>query len=227
MKTILITGGNKGIGLEVAKQLLELNHRIILGSRNIENGKKALTKLGSRDNLTLLQLDVSDEKSISLAADKIGELGFNLDVIVNNAAILTDKEKIDKMSVNLFMETFKTNTLGPIIVIQHFLRYLNNNGRIINVSSGLGSLSDMGDYSPAYSISKTALNAVTKQFASVLSNKKISVNSVCPGWVRTDMGGANATRSVKKGAESIVWLANEAPQKITGKFIRDKKVIDW
>jgi len=107
------------------------------------------------------------------------------------------------------------------------LKYLNNGGRIINVSSGLGSLSDMGDYSPAYSISKAALNAVTRQFSALLRSKNISVNSVCPGWVRTDMGGMNASRSVEKGAETIVWLADKAPQKLTGSFFRDKKEIDW
>jgi NAD(P)-dependent dehydrogenase (short-subunit alcohol dehydrogenase family) len=104
---------------------------------------------------------------------------------------------------------------------------MKSGSRIINVSSGAGSLESMSTYAPAYSISKVALNAITKQFAAALKQKNISVNSVCPGWVKTDMGGMGATRSVKKGAETIVWLANEAPINKTGLFWRDKKVIDW
>ena len=152
MKTILITGGNKGIGLEAARQLLKLGHRVILCSRDIEKGRKATAKLSSNDNLILLSLDVSDEKSISAAAEEIGNKNIKIDVLINNAAILIDEAKIDKMSKNLFMETFITNSLGPILIVQHFLKFLNRGGKIINVSSGLGSLSDMRDDSPAYSI---------------------------------------------------------------------------
>jgi NAD(P)-dependent dehydrogenase (short-subunit alcohol dehydrogenase family) len=122
----------------------------------------------------------------------------------------------------------RTNTLGTLLVSQAFVRFLkiSDSPRIVNVSSGGGQLADGADgWAPAYCISKTAVNGVTSQLAAALPG--FAVNSVCPGWVRTDMGGANAPRSVAEGASGIVWLAAEAPQKETGKFWRDRKVIPW
>jgi NAD(P)-dependent dehydrogenase (short-subunit alcohol dehydrogenase family) len=126
-------------------------------------------------------------------------------------------------------KTLVTNTIGPLLVAQAFHPLLakNGGGRIINVSSGAGSLSEGGGYAPAYSISKTALNAVTMQLAATLKSAGIAVNSVCPGWVRTDMGGRGAPRSVQQGADTIAWLAAEAPKNLTGKFLRDRKIIQW
>jgi NAD(P)-dependent dehydrogenase (short-subunit alcohol dehydrogenase family) len=123
----------------------------------------------------------------------------------------------------------ETNTIGPLLVTQTFLPLVrkSQSGRIINVSSESGQLSEMGTWAPAYSISKTALNGVTGQFAAALAESNIAVNSVCPGWVKTDMGGRDAPRSVEQGADTIVWLATEAPQTLTGRFIRDRKAIPW
>ncbi len=227
MKTILITGGNRGIGLEVARQLIERGHRVVLGSRDVKSGADAIEKLNFPENIIFLAIDVSCPESIISASEELKEKGIKLDVIINNAAVLLDKSGINSMPPDLFLDTIKTNTLGPILIIQNFLSHLRTDGRIINVSSELGALSKMEDHSPAYSISKTALNAVTKQFASSLRSRNISVNSICPGWVRTDMGGMNANRSVEKGAETIVWMAVEAPKNISGKFLKDKKVIEW
>lgn len=228
MKTALVTGSNRGIGFEVAGQLLKLNFKVFLTSRNIENGKKAVKILKEKfEHVDFLELDVSDEKSIKTAAEKFKSFNAKLDVLINNAGILPNQKKIDSVDSESVMKTFITNSLGPLLVIQNFLQFIPNDGRIINVHSGLGLLSEMSDSTAAYSISKTALSAVTIQFSNNLSDKKISVNAVCPGWVRTDMGGKNAPRSVEKGAETIVWLANEATQNLTGKVFRDKKEIFW
>ena len=128
----------------------------------------------------------------------------------------------------IFEQTLRTNTLGPWLVAQAFVPLLKKSraARIVNVSSGSGQLEDGADgWAPGYSVSKTALNGVTAQLAAALP--KFAVNSVCPGWVRTDMGGENATRSVGEGAASIVWLATDAPQDLTGKFVKDRKVNPW
>ena len=228
MKTALVTGANKGIGLEVARQLLSRNFKVILTARNKNKGLLAINSLRVEEKtLDFIQLDVEDEISVKKAAKEAQSKNLKIDVIVNNAGVLLDKESINEVSAEKLLKTFKINSLGPILVIQNFLPLMNKNGRIINVSSGLGAFSEMSSFAPSYSISKSALNAVTKQFSFSLADKNISVNSVSPGWVKTDMGGTNAERTVEKGAETIVWLADEAPQKLTGKFFRDKKEIDW
>jgi NAD(P)-dependent dehydrogenase (short-subunit alcohol dehydrogenase family) len=228
MKKVLITGANKGIGFESAKQLLEKGYFVYLSTRDTEKGKTAVDNLKSiSKNISFVEMDVASEESIIAAANYLKSVNIKLDVLINNAGILIDKVSITNLDSETMQKTFVTNTIGPLLIIKYFNSLLNLDGRIVNVSSGLGSLKNMSNNSPAYSISKTALNAVTKQFASALAEKKISVNSVCPGWVKTDMGGNNATRSVEKGSETIVWLATEAPKNLTGKFFRDKKEVDW
>ncbi len=151
-------------------------------------------------------------------------------MLVNNAGILDDDDlSIFDLDPQRLRRMFETNTIGALLVTQVFLPLLrkSQSGRIINVSSGAGQLTGMGTWAPAYSISKTALNGVTGQFAAALADSKIAVNSVCPGWVRTDMGGRQAPRSVEEGADTIVWLAAEAPQTMTGLFVRDRKPIPW
>lgn len=227
-KIVLVTGANKGIGYEIANQLGQKGFHVVITARDEERGMNAARTLDEKGiEVTFLQMDVADSKSVINAARIFSEKYDHLDVLVNNAAILIESGSIISMSSKILEDTFRTNTFGPLLVIQNFLKFMTKGGRIINISSSAGSLSDMTNYSPAYSISKTALNAVTRQFASELSGKGISVNSVCPGWVRTDMGGRNATRSVEKGAETAVWLATGAPRSLTGKFIRDKKEISW
>ncbi len=224
----LITGANKGIGYEIANQLGKKGFYVIVTARDEKRGMNAVQTLSQNGiDAAFLRMDVNDSRSISNAAKLFQVKYDHLDVLVNNAAILIESGSIISMNPEILEETFRTNTFGPLIVIQNFLEFMSKGGRIINISSSAGSLSDMTNYSPAYSISKTALNAITRQFAAELSRKEISVNSVCPGWVRTDMGGRNATRSVEKGAETAVWLATDAPHLLTGKFIRDKKEISW
>ena len=156
-------------------------------------------------------------------------LADHLDVLVNNAGVIVDgDDAILEISDDLLRKTLETNTLGALRVTRAFAPLLRKSKapRVINVSSGSGQLTGGADgWAPAYSISKSALNGVTSQLAAALP--KFAVNAVCPGWVRTDMGGENASRSVEEGADTIVWLASEAPHKLTGKFLRDRKEIPW
>jgi NAD(P)-dependent dehydrogenase (short-subunit alcohol dehydrogenase family) len=226
----LVTGANKGIGFEVARQLARKGFHVFMGARNADAGRAATKKLQSEgDAATFIELDVSNPESIRRAAEEFSRQADHLDTLINNAGILLDEDKdILKISQETFETTLRTNSLGQLLVAQAFVPLLkqSNQPRIVNVSSGGGQLADGADgWAPAYCISKTALNGVTSQLAAALP--EFAVNSVCPGWVRTDMGGANATRSVAEGASGIVWLASDAPQKETGKFWRDRKVIPW
>jgi NAD(P)-dependent dehydrogenase (short-subunit alcohol dehydrogenase family) len=230
MKTVLITGANKGIGYEVARQLGGKGFHVFVGARNPQKGREATEALRKDGAIvTSVPLDVSDAGSIANAVHVVSEVADRLDILVNNAGVIVEGDNaITQLDAETVNRTLQTNTLGPLLVTQAFLPLLSrsNAPRVINVSSGGGQLSDgMDTWAPAYCLSKTALNAVTCLFAASLPN--ISINSVCPGWVRTDMGGANATRSVQEGADTIVWLATDAPKDLTGKFLRDRKVIPW
>src|SRR4029434_9898876 len=176
---------------------------------------------------TFLEVDVADNESVTTAAREFSNIEDHLDVLVNNAGIIVDGDSaILEISYDLFRNTLETNTLGALRVTRAFAPLLRKSKapRVINVSSGGGQLTGgAGGWAPAYCISKTALNAVTVQLAAALPN--YAVNSVCPGWVRTDMGGSNATRSSAEGASGIVWLAADAPRNQTAKFWRDRKVI--
>ena len=230
MKTALVTGANRGIGYEVARQLGAKGFQVFVGSRDPQKGQHAaetLKKAGA--SATFVSLDVSDGQSIAAAVPAVRQVEEHLDVLVNNAGILLKEDTaIAEISGDTVLETFQTNTLGALLVAQSFLPLLSRSPspRIVNVSSGGGQLSEgMDTWAPAYCLSKTALNAVTNLLAAAFPN--VSVNSVCPGWVRTDMGGVNATRSVEEGADTIVWLATEAPGNITGKFLQRRQEILW
>ena len=230
MKTALVTGANKGIGREVALQLAKKGFHMFIGARNRGAGLKAaeeITRQGGK--ATFLGMDVNDNESVTTAVREFSKLVDHLDVLVNNAGIMMDgDDAILEVSDDIFRKTIETNVLGALRVTRAFAPLLAKSKapRVINVSSGGGQLTGGADgWSPAYCISKTALNGVTSQLAAALP--KFAVNSVCPGWVRTDMGGSNATRSVEEGADTIVWLATNAPQKLTGKFLRDRKEIPW
>ena len=226
-KIAFITGANKGIGFEVARQLAEKGFHVFVGARNEKAGRAAAVKIGRAAKF--LKIDVSDPESICEAASELAKTIDHLDVLVNNAGIIVDgDDAILKTTSGQFETTMRTNALGPLLIAQAFQPMLAKSSapRIVNVSSSGGQLHDGADgWSPVYCISKTALNGVTSQLAAALP--KFAVNSVCPGWVRTDMGGTNATRSVEEGAEGIVWLSAEAPQNLTGKFLQDRKVIPW
>jgi NAD(P)-dependent dehydrogenase (short-subunit alcohol dehydrogenase family) len=224
----LVTGANKGIGFEVTRELARLGFRVFLGARNQQSGRAAAERIAA-EKVSFLEMDVADPASIRRAAEELSLRANHLDALVNNAGSLLDEDKSAlAITREIFEKTFRTNTLGPWLVAQAFLPLLQKSAapRIVNVSSGGGQLDGGADgWAPGYCVSKTALNGVTVQLAAALP--KFAVNCVCPGWVRTDMGGSNANRSVGEGAAGIVWLAAEAPQNLTGKFFRDRKVIPW
>ena len=203
---------------------------MFIGARNGSAGRKAADEIAKKGGKTaFLEIDVSDNNSVAVAAREFVKTSDHLDVLVNNAGIIVDGDHaILEIGDELLRKTLETNTLGALRVIRAFVPLLAKSKapRVINVSSGGGQLTGGADgWSPAYCISKTALNGVTSQLAAALP--KFAINSVCPGWVRTDMGGRSATRSVEEGADTIVWLASEAPQDLTGKFLRDRKEIPW
>src|SRR5213594_42128 len=227
----LVTGANKGIGFEVARDLARKGFHVFLGARNEKAGEAAAEKLRSEANrhsgvtVTFLKIDISKPDSIRRAVEELSRKSDRLDTLVNNAGILLDDDKdVLMVAPEIFETTLRTNTLGALAVSQVFVPFLKKSDapRIVNVSSGGGQLADGADgWAPAYCISKTALNGVTAQLAAAL--RKFAVNSVCPGWVRTDMGGSNATRSIAEGASGVVWLAADAPQKESSKFLARSK----
>ncbi|MBI3110790.1 MAG: SDR family NAD(P)-dependent oxidoreductase [Ignavibacteriales bacterium] len=229
-RTALVTGANRGIGLEIVRQLGAQGVSVWLAARESVAGEEAVdTLLNEGGDIRFLQMDVAEIGSIRSAFKTLSSQVGHLDILVNNAGVLLDEStSILDVGPDVVHRTITINTLGAFFVTQTFLPLFAKGSRIINVSSGAGEIGEgMTTYAPVYSISKTAMNAVTCQFALALKKKGIAVNAVCPGWVRTEMGGKMAPRSVKKGAETPVWLATEAPIAETGKFWRDKRVIPW
>lgn len=227
-KVALITGANKGIGFQIAVELSDLGFHVIITARDEARGAKALEKLKT-DHKELVVMDVSDPASIAKAFSEVQAKHEKLDVLINNAGILKDEGyTILDTPVDVSLQTLQTNALGPLWVTQYFLPLLAEGSRVVMMSSGAGTFCDgIGTWAPIYSISKTTLNAITRQLNEVMSSKGIVIYAMCPGWVRTDMGGMAASRSVEKGAETAVWLATDAPETITGEFFRDKKEISW
>jgi NAD(P)-dependent dehydrogenase (short-subunit alcohol dehydrogenase family) len=228
--TAVVTGGNRGIGLEVCRQLAERGLRVVLASRNLDHGRAAAAGLaGSGAKVEVRQLDVADDASIEAFARGVeSDLG-GADVLVNNAAILLaeDGDVLD-LELETFRASLETNVLGALHLCQRLVPGMRRGryGRVVNVSSGAGQLASMAGYAPAYSLSKAALNGVTRLVAHA-AGRHVLVNSVCPGWVRTDMGGTGAPRSVAQGADTIVWAATLPDDGPTGGFFRDRQPIPW
>lgn len=234
-KVAIVTGANRGMGLETVRQLAKLDYQVILTSRHQDLGLAAAEKLKSQDYFVDFHpLDVTDVHSIQLLSNYVKKKYPKLDVLVNNAGILLDSPGNDwsspqNLSANaeIIQRTFTTNTLGPFLLAHALIPLMNGSGRIVNVSSGMGQLNGMNGGYAGYRLSKTALNAVTCILADELKDTNIKVNSVCPGWVRTDMGGPGADRSVEQGVETTVWLATLDDSGPSGGFFRDKQTIDW
>ena len=229
-KVALVTGANRGIGLEISKQLASRGIVTILTTRNMHSGRPLVNELRKQwKNIWYHQLNVTEEQSIKDLLGFIEEECGNLDILINNAGILLDEDKnILEMKPGLIRKTLDTNLYGPLRMSQAFLHLLkkSDDARIINLSSCMGQLSTMGNSSPAYRLSKTALNALTVILASELEGTNIKINSVCPGWIKTGMGGENAPLSVEEGADTAVWLAT-ADKIPNGKFVRGREVIPW
>lgn len=222
---ILVSGGNRGIGLETCRQLAALGHTVLLGSRDLDKGRAAAASLPGTVHAVLLDMDDSSGFA-ALAADLEARFG-RLDVLINNAAVISNIPAATVPEAEM-KRVFQTNFHGPHALITALLPLLRRSpqGRIINLSSGMGALDDLTGGYAAYRLSKTALNALTILLANELRSTAILVNAMCPGWVKTDMGGAGAQREVSQGADTAVWLAT-APETGTGKFWRDRKVIRW
>jgi NAD(P)-dependent dehydrogenase (short-subunit alcohol dehydrogenase family) len=227
-RVALVSGGNRGIGLEICRQLAERGYTVVLGSRDEERGREAAEKLGG--DVHARQLDVCDDESVDRLATQIEEEFGRLDVLVNNAGISNDdgqsgvEADLDRVRASL-----EANLLGAWRLSEAAIPLMrrNNYGRIVNISSGLGALEDMGGGTPGYRVSKTALNALTRILSSELRGTGILVNSICPGWVQTDMGGSNASRSVEEGADTPVWAATLPNNGPTGGFFRNRRPIAW
>jgi NAD(P)-dependent dehydrogenase (short-subunit alcohol dehydrogenase family) len=227
-RVALVSGGNRGIGLEICRQLAERGIALILGSRDEVGGKEAAEKLPG--NVVARQLDVADEESVDRLASFVEKEFGRLDILVNNAGILNDEgQRGVDADLNRVREALETNLLGAwrLCEIAIPLMRRNDYGRIVNISTGLAALEDMSGGWPGYRVSKTALNALTRILASELRGSGILVNSVCPGWVQTEMGGSRAPRPVEEGADTPVWAATLPKGGPTGGFFRDRRPIPW
>lgn len=236
-RVAIVTGANRGLGLETCRQLAVRGLTVVLASRDAGKGEQAAERLKNEGlQVRAHVLDVTRPEQVSeLARFVQHELG-RLDVLVNNAGVAldpsdggTDAASVLKARLPVLRATMETNVYGPLLLCQALVPLMRANGygRIVNVSSGMGQLSEMNGRWPAYRISKVSLNALTRILADELQGTNILVNSVCPGWVRTDMGGPGATRSVQQGADTIVWLATLPDGGPSGGFFRDRKPIPW
>jgi NAD(P)-dependent dehydrogenase (short-subunit alcohol dehydrogenase family) len=227
-RVALVSGGNRGIGLEVVRQLAALGWEVILGARDPKKGETARRSLGA-PSVTVMPLDVADpEAAPRIAAAARARFG-RCDVLINNAAVhYDDWEAATRADFRIVREAFETNVFGAwrlaaaLVPLMRAQRY----GRIVNVSSQAGSLASMGAEAPAYATSKAALNALTRVLAAELRGTGILVNAVCPGWVATDMGGAGG-RPIAEGAAGIVWAATLPDDGPTGGFFRDGVPLPW
>ena len=232
----VVTGANRGLGLETCRQLAQRGIHVVLTSRSEDKGQAAAERLKKAGlNVRFHRLDVADEDSLQALAEFMEREYGRLDILVNCAGIFSDPyDPADPAAASIFKAdiatirgSLETNTYGALRAAQLLIPLMKGRGNVVNVSSGMGQLSDMNGCCPAYRLSKTAMNAVTRIIADELKDTKIKINSVCPGWVRTDMGGPNAERTVAEGAEGIVWAACLSEDGPSGGFFRDGQPIPW
>lgn len=234
----LITGGNRGLGLELCRQLLRIGFTVLLTSRDLKKGMHAAETLREEGgNIFFHELDVVSLKSINKLKKFILKKFKRLDVLINNAGIMLDhrsynnskKFSIYDISMNSLTSTMQTNVFDPFLMCQSFIPIMkkNNYGRIVNISSKAGQLSKVSKGVPIYRLSKVSLNGVTRVFSDEKNNKNILINSVCPGWVKTSMGGPNALLEPAKAIKTIIWLATLGNNGPTGGFFSEKKKIKW
>jgi NAD(P)-dependent dehydrogenase (short-subunit alcohol dehydrogenase family) len=227
----LVTGANRGIGREIVRKLAGKGITTILAARDAAKAQAAATEFAEH-GLPVVgrQLDVTDPASIDQLAKAVADEFGKLDILINNAGVYLDGDRsVLTTDLDKIRETFETNVFGAWRVAQAFVPLLRKSGRgrIVNLSSQMGQLASMTDGTPGYRASKAALNAVTRMLADALKGDRVLVNSVCPGWVKTDMGGPNAPGTVEDGADTPVWAATLPDDGPTGMFLQGRKVIDW
>lgn len=240
-KVALVTGGNKGIGFEICRQLAQKGIKVILTARNQQKGRAAAEKL-QKEGLDVVhhQLDVTDEESVKKTAEYVDQKFGKLDILINNAGILIDAETRGlEADIDKVKESVEVNTYGSLRVSKAFIPIMqkNNYGRIVNMSSHMAALHQMAGWAPGYRISKTALNAVTRILAYELRQTNITVNSVSPGWARTEMGGPEAPNSIEEGADTAVWLVTSdnvatgrfftTSHEFSGQFFAERQELGW
>ena len=237
-KIAVVTGANRGIGKEIARQLASKDIHVIMTARNPESGESAANELRAEQlDVEFFRLDVTSDSDVSALSGYIAEKYGKIDILVNNAGVLLEGDranppissKILDANVDIIRNTFEINTMGALKVSLALVKSMqvNGYGRIVNVSSGMGSMGEWSPGFPGYRISKVSLNMITRLLAAEVDGQNILVNSVCPGWVRTDMGGPNAKRSLAEGAYGPVRLATLADNGPNGGFFRDDKEVPW
>jgi NAD(P)-dependent dehydrogenase (short-subunit alcohol dehydrogenase family) len=234
-RVAVVTGGNRGIGFEVCRQLARAGLRVLLTGRDPGRAEQAVRVLqGEGLDVIPHPLDVTDAASVSALEQYLRQQHGRVDVLVNNAGISVDQSRgihsiLDGRVIDALRETRETNLVGPLRLCQALVPLMKQAGygRVVNVSSQLGSLASMGTGYETYRITKTALNAVTRILAAELRGTGILVNAACPGWVRTDMGGPSAPRTPAQGADTIVWLATLPDNGPTGGYFQDRKPLAW
>ncbi|MDA0998889.1 MAG: SDR family oxidoreductase [bacterium] len=227
----VVTGGNRGLGYGICRRLAREGLKVVLAARDRQRGEDAAGKLQAAGlDVVFHPLDVTDAKSIQALAVSLDKEYTGPDILINNAAILNDRSDLGiTVSMDKVRETIETNLIGPLRLCQAVIPSMKrrNYGRIINISSWFGSLEGMGGGYPGYRISKTCLNAMTKILAAELRGSNIQVNAMCPGWVRTDMGGASAPHTPDEAADTAAWLALQKDNGPTGGFFQDRKPYAW
>lgn len=231
----VVTGAYRGLGFETCRQLATLGYQVLLTARRQSEGQAAADQLAAEGlSVSFQPLDVTDEASRLALHDRLAQDLGRLDVLVNNAGIFPDpapgspESSILQADLELIRRAFETNTLAALRLCQLLIPLMGDEGRVVNISSGMGQLSDMNGFCPGYRLSKTALNAVTRIFADELgTGSGIKINSVCPGWVRTEMGGEQAHLSIDEGVKGIVWAATLPAEGPSGGFFRHGEPIPW
>jgi len=228
----LVTGANRGIGFAIAAQLADKGYKVVVTSRDVGKGQAARRVLAAQGHAAdYHQLEVTDRASIRVLAAYLDRTYGGLDVLVNNAGVMLDPKGSRALDVktDVLHATFDVNVHGPVVLCQALVPMMlrRRYGRVVNVSSGMGQLAEMGSGSPAYRLSKAALNAYTRTLAADVSGTGVLVNAMCPGWCRTDMGGSGATRTAAEGADTATWLAMLSDDGPNGGFFRDRQPIPW
>ena len=230
-RVAVVTGANRGMGLEACRQLAQLGYHVVLTSRDQRRGEQATQSLVRQGlSVTYHALEVTDSVSVKQLQQTLETRFGRADVLINNAAVYPDEGRsVLEVELELVHATLETNFFGPLALCQALVPGMirRGYGRVVNVSSGGGQLATMGDFAPSYAVSKAALNALTRMVADAAREANVLVNSVDPGWVRTEMGGPGAPRSIKQGVETIVWLATLPDGGPTGGFFHDRKPIPW